>query len=900
MRIELKHIGLIRIYWLSFFIFFSVTILINFFFIMPAQNKLNAEEEIEHSKAVLATSFEFIQPALASRDLNFLRNYVSNFSSYPGIDKVFIIDPEGLIIASSDIAIEESNYHELDDASVLRIGNFLTSKLMVSEFNDESKGFLEIMVKINFPVKNNSLRDFETGALVFSQDINPLIKQNKELFSDYTFVGAVVGLVIILLLQLLIVKPFASRLGNLTAKIKHFDIDGTDSFNTEDATDEIGQLSNTFKNLLDQIKQRTSALNTKNAILKAQSEVSPAGIVVTTTKNNSPMIEWNKRFEDMWNIPESVMISGDSEQAIASVLDQVEDPASFSERIWYLHEHPDVAVWAEEVRLKNHRVFERYSTGILNEDGEYDGRVWFYFDVTQRILEKDRFSVLFKNAAHSNIVSDETGRIELANNATEKVFGYENSELLGVHIDQLLKYPDKENSSEYPLLDSLKGGVDNPNYETGFELIAIKKDSSEFSVQVTPSQMTAEGKDKYIFCIQDLTKIKMLEKQILQSQKMEAIGRITGGIAHDFNNILAILSGNIELLKLDCENKPELVDRLSNAMDNIVRGTHLTRRLLDFSRQESNSVEKTNVAECITEIHSLVKQKEKEQIKVKLDLRDNLWAVCVNKPELENAILNLFNNACDALEKGGNVFVSAENKSFVEGEFVESVPIKSGDYVRISVTDTGCGIEKESLSKIFEPFYTTKERGKGTGLGLCSVFSFTQRFHGVVTVTSKLGDGTSISMFLPRYSGGETNAKTALESESSIELSNYKILVVDDDKDVCKVTCDILRSNGIHIKAAHTGEEALTEIQKDRFDAVISDVVMPDVNGYALAQSILKEYPECPIILISGYADFPGIKDNVDPLICQQLDNVILNKPFTSSELIRHIKRTLELKVVKA
>ena len=376
------------------------------------------------------------------------------------------------------------------------------------------------------------------------------------------------------------------------------------------------------------------------------------------------------------------------------------------------------------------------------------------------------------------------------------------------------------------------------------------------------------------------------EAQLRQVQKMEAVGQLTGGIAHDFNNMLAVVVGGIDLA-LRRLNGPrrEVMMHLNNAMEGATRAAALTRRLLSFARSEPLLPERVDSNDLIGGMSDLIDRTLGEQIRVEVDLGRETWPIYVDPHQLENAIVNLAVNARDAMEGRGLMRIATENVTVAANQVGD---IRAGDYVKIGVTDTGCGMPADVLERVFEPFFTTKPVGKGTGLGLSQVFGFAHESGGEVGIESEVGRGTTVSIYLPRT---EVAAPVRLHpaaqrTERDVHVPGARILLVEDDPRVLAATVDALEDLNYEPAACSSGEEAVRLFHEQPFDLVITDVIMPEMTGPELIRYLKLNSPrDFAVLFVTGYVG----EGETEELRGHEL----LRKPFTVGALAAAVSAAL-------
>jgi signal transduction histidine kinase/ActR/RegA family two-component response regulator len=376
------------------------------------------------------------------------------------------------------------------------------------------------------------------------------------------------------------------------------------------------------------------------------------------------------------------------------------------------------------------------------------------------------------------------------------------------------------------------------------------------------------------------------EAQLRQVQKMEAVGQLTGGIAHDFNNMLAVVVGGIDLgLRRLNGPRREVMMHLNNAMEGATRAAALTRRLLSFARSEPLLPERVDSKDLIGGMSDLLDRTLGERIRVEVDLDPDSWPIYVDSHQLENAIVNLAVNARDAMDGQGLMRIATENVSLAANQVGD---IRGGDYLKISVTDTGCGMPPEVLDRAFEPFFTTKPVGKGTGLGLSQIFGFAHQSGGEVGIESEVGRGTVVSIYLPRTeAAAHVRIHPAVHrADADVHVAGARILLVEDDPRVRTATVDALEDLDYEPVACGGGAEAIQLFQDQEFDLVISDVIMPEMTGPELIRYLKRTQPrDFAVLFVTGYVG-EGESDDLR-------GHELLRKPFTVGALANAVSAAL-------
>ncbi|MDO7835979.1 CHASE3 domain-containing protein [Sphingobium sp. HBC34] len=384
------------------------------------------------------------------------------------------------------------------------------------------------------------------------------------------------------------------------------------------------------------------------------------------------------------------------------------------------------------------------------------------------------------------------------------------------------------------------------------------------------------------------------QAQLRQVQKMESIGQLTGGIAHDFNNMLAIVIGSLDMARrrLGTDGDPRVAKGIDNATEGAQRAAQLTARLLAFSRQQPLDPQPTDVNKLVGGMSELLRRTIGEDVRVESVLAGGLWRASIDANQLESAILNLCVNARDAMPGGGRLTIETANAHLDDGYALTHAEVTPGQYILVSVTDTGTGMPPDVVDRAFDPFFTTKGVGKGTGLGLSQVFGFVKQSRGHVKIYSEPGEGTVIKIYLPRYYGAETVQGYAAPATDSLPRARGEeiILVVEDEDRVRHMSVDSLRELGYTVVQASDGEQALEMLTiQPRIDMLFTDIVMPGINGRQLADRATTQRPGLKILYTTGYTRNAIVHNGMlDPGVA------LLAKPFTFDQLATKVRQVLD------
>ncbi|CAN5197529.1 PAS domain S-box protein [soil metagenome] len=534
---------------------------------------------------------------------------------------------------------------------------------------------------------------------------------------------------------------------------------------------------------------------------------------------------------------------------------------------------------------------------LKSEDGFLIGFAKVTSDIKERrrarqiIREADeRINTVMDTVVDGVILIESNGNIRTFNPACEVLFGYSKEDVIGLNVKMLMpaEYRDEHLENYHRSgLRKIAGA--------GREVNGQRRDGSTFPMDLAVGETRQDGEKIYVWIIRDLTDRKRTEEQLIQAQKMETIGQLSGGIAHDFNNLLTVIVGNADFLSEQLKARQDLrnlADDIGRAGE---RGAELTQRLLAFGRRQILKPVEIDCNELLDSMHRLMRRTLREDIAVNLDFQKDLAPIFADRAQLESAIVNLVLNAQDAMPGGGNLTISTANVSLDEGYQHLHPEVTPGDYVLIAMTDNGEGMPEEACERAFEPFYTTKEVGKGSGLGLSMVYGFVKQSNGHVSLYSEAGLGTTVRIYLPADSRAGAPAFGVMEPAPEIHAPGDEvILVVEDDPFVRSYAMMCLRSLGYRVIAAADGNDALKKLGSDaEIDILFTDVVMPgDLNGWELADLAVAQRPNLRVLLTSGYALDTVVRGNR-----ARAGDVVLAKPYRRSELaarLRNVEQRLK------
>jgi PAS domain S-box-containing protein len=531
---------------------------------------------------------------------------------------------------------------------------------------------------------------------------------------------------------------------------------------------------------------------------------------------------------------------------------------------------------------------------IRDAEGNLIGFAKITRDISQRKAAQDalrkseeRFRLLVQGVTDYAIyMLDPEGHVTNWNPGAQRFKGYTEQEILGKHFSRF--YTEEDRATELPRR-ALETAIREGRFEQ--EGWRVRKDGSRFWAHVVIDPIRDEDGTLLGFAkvTRDVTEKRetqeALEKAraaLFQAQKMETVGQLTGGIAHDFNNLLAVVIGNLELVLKRMPNDPKLTRWLENAFEAAQRGGTLTKRMLAFARRQDLKVEAVDLPTLVRDMSDLVQTSIGPAVQIETRFPLGLAPAQADANQLELAILNLIVNARDAMPEGGIVIVAARQEVVRQAN-----GLQPGEYICLSVQDTGDGMDDETLARAVEPFFTTKGVGKGTGLGLSMIHGFAEQSGGRLVLKSRKAEGTTAEIWLPIAPSELAPAAEDLAAEEApTNGGGITVLVVDDDSLVLSNTAAMLEDLGYEVVEAASAEQALRTLRRARqIDLLITDQLMPGMTGLQLLEKARVEWPHMPVVLATGYAELPS---GTDP------DLTKLNKPFRQDDLARAIASVLE------
>jgi two-component system, cell cycle sensor histidine kinase and response regulator CckA len=577
-----------------------------------------------------------------------------------------------------------------------------------------------------------------------------------------------------------------------------------------------------------------------------------------------------------------------------------------SGRDWFQKAYPDpayrkkvIATWKQDMLSGAGGSMDREFT-ITRSDGktrDVDLRCTFMKDFTITVLrditerKQAERALQESEAKYRNVVEDslvgiyiiQDGLFRFVNKRFCEIFGYTYVEIVDVLHPRDLTYPDDRERIEVVLQKRIDGEI--KNIENNFR--AVRKDGRVMTVRILGSMILYKGQPAAVGSIIDISRERDLETKLRQAQKMEAIGTLAGGIAHDFNNVLTVITGYSALLQMETFEGDHLRTYTDQILSAATKATRLTQNLLTFSRQQPMVLRPLNINNIIRETEALLKRLISEDITLDIVLTSREIVIMGDVTQIEQILFNLAANARDAMLHGGSLIIETMDITITE-DFIEAHGFGNpGQYVLISVSDTGIGMDSTTQDQVFDPFFTTKEVGKGTGLGLSTVYGIVKEHNGYISVYSEPHMGTTFNIYLPAVAGINIE-ETAPVSE--IRRGKETVLIAEDSDSVREIISTILRNYGYTVVEAVDGSDAVEIFSGHReIDLIILDSVMPGKNGREVYEEIKKMKPDIKVLFISGHA-----RDTVLDKGIMDKDFNFISKPVSPGELLQTLREILD------
>ncbi len=515
------------------------------------------------------------------------------------------------------------------------------------------------------------------------------------------------------------------------------------------------------------------------------------------------------------------------------------------------------------------------------------------------VLSEERYRYLVQNSPDIIYTLDDEGNFTFVSDAADRLLGFESRQLIGRPFVTIVRDRDIETAQQF-LKEETPADTNTSTIELDLKVKDKKDNFKQCEVRHlrlqsnhgnAPLSFSSGGTAKRLRIygvIRDLSEKKRLESELRHARKMEAVGTLAGGIAHDFNNLLMVIQGHTSIMLLKTDQDHPFYDKLKNIEEYIEKGAGLTRQLLNFARGGESEIRPVN-------LNSIVRQTVKMFGRTKKDIviheryEKDLPTVNADQGQIEQVLLNLFVNASHAMPAGGDLTIETQNV-VLDSSTVDPFDLPPGPYVKLSVTDTGMGMDEETRQRIFEPFFTTKEIGQGTGLGLSTAYGIIKKHNGFIDVASKEGKGATFNIFLP-VSGKEMVKKK--RSPGKIVKGPETVLFVDDEEMIIEIGLEILEALGYNVLCARNGKEAIRiyTSNKDNIDVVLLDLVMPGMSGKETYRELKKINPDINVVVSTGC----DIDEDTIQLI-KESNTQYIQKPFNIMALSKTLREVLDRK----
>ncbi len=808
-------------------------------------------EQIDaQGKAISATAASSAVEPLLIRDYPVLETFSKLLiEEHQGISFVRIERSDGQAV----VEIPPGVYKK---SSVHKICRIYTSRILADRESDKAIGKVII-----------GLSTRQVKAVVSSHI--------RTLFRSMILSSLLIILLLLILLRKIVVVPI-KRLEQAVSRIEPDDLTTPLSL---PGNDEISRLGDTFNqmrcrlesSMLENIKIRKLLSNIINSMPSVLVGVNTDGIIT----------QWNQKAERTTNMSPETAVGQPLAQAFPQLTDEIERVREAMQTQKICYDHRQVLNNDGETHYDEVTVYPLIDDGV-------EGAVIRVDDVTKRVRaeeERVRLSTAIEQAQEIIVITDADANIQYVNPAFENITGYTSSEIHGQNL-RILQSSEHDKHYYTDMWHTLTGG----NTWRG-HLINKKKDGSIYHEEATisPVKDTSGSIVNYVAVKRDITKEMQKDKQLQQSQKMESIGTLAGGIAHDFNNILAAIMGYTQLSLDDVKDMPETHQSLKEVLIASNRAKDLVSQILMFSRSTEIEKKPVKTIPIVKEVCKFMRSSLPTTIEIRQHITaKNDW-IMTDPTQFHQVLMNLITNAGHAMmERGGVLEVLLEETFINKNDLAAHSDLKIGVYLKISVKDTGYGISKDNLGRIFEPYFTTKEKGEGTGLGLAVVHGIIKEHGGDIRAYSEVGKGTAFHVLLPLLQ----KESEAFDSEVSAPLptGTESIMFVDDEGALIETSKRQLERLGYRVTGASNAQQALELINeaKDNFDLIITDKTMPKMTGFDLAHEIRKICSEIPIILCTGFKE-----KGDDTKVSKAGINAIIMKPINNREIAEMIRKLL-------
>ncbi|MHC1744368.1 MAG: PAS domain S-box protein [Syntrophobacteraceae bacterium] len=665
------------------------------------------------------------------------------------------------------------------------------------------------------------------------------------------------------------------------------------------------KLVDSNRTLENRVRERTEELEKENSERRrAEADLREHAQRLSLHVQHTPLgvVEWDLDFRVVaWNNAAERIFGYSRREALGRRGYDLMIPPSAREkleRVWeelLMRTGGAVSVSQNRTKAGETLTCEWYNTVLTDHDGRVIGVASLVQDITDRMrIEKAlRLTRFCFDRASIGIflVAQDTGRIMDVNDQGCESLGYRRDELCGRSLLDL--DPSLTGERWGRVVDHLKNGGTEQ-----LDSAHRRQDGGVFPVEVLMSSVTFEDESLVIAFVRDIAERKRaehererLEAQLLQAQKMEAVGELAGGIAHDFNNILQSIMGYTQLLLLESAQNAKICGRLTEIERASVRASNLVRQLLTFSRKIGSHLKPVNLNQELSQLRGLLERTFPKMIAIDLSLDPGLKDINADAGQIEQVVMNLAINAMHAMPSGGKLVIETSNAPLEDELYPSNINAKDADYVTLTVSDNGIGMDKDTLDRIYEPFFTTKGIGKGTGLGLSMVYGIVKNHGAYIKCYSELGKGASFKIWFPAIVGYQTSQECTADGINSVPHGTETILLIDDDPSIIEMGKDMLSQFGYRCIYASSGEEGLEvySVLKAQVDLVILDLSMPGMGGYGCLKELKRLNPEVRVLIASGYSEDGSLLQTF-----AEGASGFIGKPFLIGEFLRRVRETLE------
>lgn len=808
------------------------------------------------------------------------KNGVYNILDQIGKTNISSIAARVWILDSAELNTSLINL--LDLPSIRHISVFEDSKLLISVGEDIEDNVIIREFPLNY-IANNTVNSI--GRLVVKASLDEVYQR----VFDRAILIILSNLVKTFIVAIFILFIFYKLVTKHLTGISNFLLQQDSFYGSNKLTlerpkrenDELDQLVNSINSMQKELRQQFNEINKQKQHLSQT--LNSIGDAVISTDIEGNVIQMNPVAERLTGISNKVALHQSIKSVFkiinATTLETIDIPLDTvmkSGKIVHLsNQNTLLSNNGEQYRISDS------AAPIKDEFGNILGMVLVFNDITEQYrlrqeakLNAKKYRTLATIAPVGLFYTDVNGHCIYVNDMWTEIAGLSFNDAIGDGWQKAID-PDDTDNVYTAWRNFHERGV-----PFKLEYRFRNKDDYRWVLGQALAEEDSDGKViGYVGTITDITDRKKAEYALHSSQKMEALGKLTGGIAHDYNNMLGVIIGYADLLKDKLGDRPALAGFVHEIYEAGQRGAKLTSKLLSFSRQKTTDSEVVNINTILLGEQNMLEKTLTVNIKLTLDLFDKLWLVNIDSNDLENAIVNLSINASYAMQGSGILVITTNN-----------IYIEELEYVSLSVCDTGCGIKSEDKEKIFDPFYSTKGEF-GTGLGLSQVYGFVERSGGMINVKSEPGEGSCFNLYFPRYINEREEIKTNKVDEINKLNGSEIILVVDDEPALIFLTTEILEKHGYKVLSAKSAKDALQVLENEKVDAMISDVIMPEMDGYELAEMVQKKYPEIKIQLASGFSD----DRHLNMINNKTLHDNLLRKPYQVNALLISLRELLDL-----